>query len=136
MSYAACQNPLVLEQSLTSLLLSQLGTEGCAFGSQPLQVEAMPGQTLNVTLYDFSRAAADDVERTACRHEYGELLDVTSAHARPLCARTAARRQHVMSSDGHRLELTLSSQNFANQPLLLQLQGDVSTEPYFSASMP
>ena len=122
-SHESCQQPIALDTRPNRILLSQLGSANCGFEHSTLRLEAKPGHTLNITLYDFTGSASGPHSQCAVQH--ARLRDMASSQMVDVCS-GRARVQPLMVSARNAVQLTLSSDNFANTPLLLEIQGKLS----------
>lgn len=126
-----CRSPVHLQRTSGALSLTSLGSNSCAFPSSPLTLQASPGQTLNITVYDFSGSSADsDGPQSQCAVNHGQITDVSagSGHAQsvPICA-GSGRITHAMVSNGNSVRITLAPDRFTDAAILLQYEGRYTT---------
>ena len=81
------------------------GPSNCISSNQPFSISAQPGQTLNVSLFDFNH---DQTQMS-----YGKLKDI--GDGKEVTLQGGNRRQHVMDTSGHQIDITIytSSKLFA-----------------------
>ena len=123
-SPATCQAPLQLTATTGAVLLSRLVTANCGTSSRPLTLHAQPGQTLNISLYDFSASGAAG-QQSRCSDVYGDVTDLSSADttvAAALCSGSERKRQ-VLSSSGHAVQITLSQDRLGSLNAILIYDG-------------
>ena len=124
-SPASCQAPLQLTATTGAILLSRLVTANCGTSSRPLTLHAQPGQTLNISLYDFSASGAAG-QQSRCSDVYGDVTDLsstdTTAAAAALCSGSERKRQ-VLSSSGHAVQITLSQDRLGSLNAILTYDG-------------
>ena len=105
----------------TTLTVSSatLVTSGCA--TSTLRLSARAGQTLNVSIVDFS---TDSSLRAAnsCLN-YLQLKDTRSTSSLPVCAGSSVRERHVMQSSGDEVEARFTLHDPSKQRFLLTFQG-------------
>ena len=122
-SPATCQAPLQLTATTGAVLLSRLVTANCGTSSRPLTLHAQPGQTLNISLYDFS-ASGGAGQQSHCSDVYGDVSDLSSADttSAALCSGSERKRQ-VLSSSGHAVQITLSQDRLGSLNAILTYDG-------------
>jgi hypothetical protein len=106
----AGQAAMAVTQTATGMWLTSGVVQRGGPGSCSLRLEALPGQRLNVTLWDFSglvqhRSSAAIVSSSsadACR-SYGKIGEPGHTHS-PVCSGTE-RIKHVFMSQGHVVDL-------------------------------
>lgn len=99
---------------------------GCGSAEHPWVIQALPGQRINFTLYDFSIDATyvvNDVSFSkstqACR-EYALILEWNSEHSSVVCG-GSKKEQHIMLSVSNTVEIKLTNNN--DKYFLLRYEG-------------
>ena len=117
---SSCQSSQNLEVS-TSLTLSSatLVTSGCA--TSTLRLSARAGQTLNVSIVDFSTDSSLHAANSCLN--YLQLKDTRSTSSLPVCAGSSVRERHVMQSSGDEVEARFTLHDPSKQRFLLTFQG-------------
>ena len=88
-------------------------------------LQASRGQTINVTLYDFSissRSSAYAGKYTVCT-EYGQLYDDVSQLTMTICG-SEQRRSHVYRSTGNVLTIRVLAEVTSPPPFLIHYEGE------------
>ena len=120
-----CQAPYKPQTASGAVVLSRLATASCGTNTQPLILQARPGQNINVSLYDFSSDVTGSGPPSHCTHVYGQLKDLSNAQTVQLCS-GSERHKHVMSSTGHTVQITLSQNRIDNVNAILKYEGDTN----------
>ena len=117
---ATCRNHGTINVS-TSLTLSSatLVTSGCA--TSTLRLSARAGQTLNVSIVDFSTDSSLHAANSCLN--YLQLKDTRSTSSLPVCAGSSVRERHVMQSSGDEVEARFTLHDPSKQRFLLTFQG-------------
>ena len=117
---STCQttNGRVNVSTSLSLSSSSLVTSRC--GTSTLRFSARPGQTLNVSIVDFTRESSLQAVNSCLN--YLQLKDTRSSSSLPVCS-GAVRERHVMQSSGHEIEATFTLHDPSKQRFLLRFQG-------------
>ena len=116
------------EQLAAAAAETRPGYSSCGSTSHPWRLEAPVGQRINISLLDFSNpehAPRDRRDVTACRQQYGYVLDKSNKKNVSMCAGGGAelRQSAVYQSNSHSLQIVLSSHRTANNSFLVKVQG-------------
>ena len=105
-----------------SLASDHVVQSGCA--TSRVRFSARSGQHLNISIIDFTSESHLDVTRTC--NNYMQLRDVSIGQPFPVCA-SSPRERHVMTSEGHEVEVDFEIHDEETQKFLLRIEGDVIT---------
>ena len=109
-------------------------TDGCGSASCPWVVEALPGQRLNVTIFDFSISARNSSSARGGKprpgyplycHEYAVIKETEVPRSTTICGGDYRERVAYLSTS-HRVEVTIISRNVGAASMeyfLLQYKG-------------
>ena len=104
------------------------GYSSCGSTSHPWRLEAPVGQRINISLLDFSNPAHAPRDRrdvTACRQQYGYVLDKSNKKNVSMCAGGGAelRQSAVYQSNSHSLQIVVNNQLIPNSNFLVKVEG-------------
>ncbi len=122
-------------EQLAAAAETRPGYSSCGSTSHPWRLEAPVGQRINISLLDFSNPAHAPRDRrdvTACRQQYGYVLDKSNKKNVSMCAGGGAelRQSAVYQSNSHAVELILIRTHGSGFSFLVKLQGLLKFCPY------
>ena len=111
--------------SLSSLVTKETG---CGTSNVPWILEAAPGQTLKLTLLDFTwdepSGHSDLVKSSICSYDYGYMIDLETDITKSICGTYGVlRHKQEMLSSGNRVQVMMSDRAVAEKTFLIQYQG-------------
>lgn len=112
----------------TFIASSDVVKSGCGFNDSPLILEAKPGQTIQIDMFDFSWSPDSS---SHCKYNYGYVLDMQTDDVIKMCGGSQTRDKHLYSSMGHQVQVLFEGNVLESHRLLLAFKGLQSTESNF-----
>ena len=115
-------------EQLAAAAETRPGYSSCGSTSHPWRLEAPVGQRINISLLDFSNPAHAPRDRrdvSACRQQYGYVLDKSNKKNVSMCAGGGAelRQSVVYQSNSHSLQIVINNQQTTNNSFLVKVEG-------------
>ena len=94
----------------------------CGSHEKPLTLEAKPGQTVNITLYDFNQKQ-ETIYYRKCPHSYGYVIDAKTAEVSEICGGGHARIMQLFMSEGNVVQIVFQEDMLTDRNFLIEFNG-------------